>query len=150
MVFTYSLVVSQSLYGNTILVGGNSLLPGFTERMTRELNMNTPPVSHAAQSSALHGLCVTPRTSVSEGSFTLPVAAVTRVPTCAVHNSSGGLDWDGNVLTPVTFSHLVPPFPAICVSPFLTYFSPLTLVPLPPPCLSFPLPSSLPLSLFRV
>ena len=57
VVLSYSPVHTQSLYGNTILVGGNSLLPGFTERMTRELNMNTPPVSSAAQSCALQGVC---------------------------------------------------------------------------------------------
>ena len=35
----------QSLYGGVIVVGGNSLLQGFTDRLNRDLGNKTPPVS---------------------------------------------------------------------------------------------------------
>ena len=36
----------QSLYGGVIVVGGNSLLQGFTDRLNRDLGNKTPPVSY--------------------------------------------------------------------------------------------------------
>lgn len=36
--------IRPSLYGSVILTGGNTLLSGFTERLTRDLGAKTPPV----------------------------------------------------------------------------------------------------------
>ena len=38
------LTLSQSLYGNVIVTGGNSLLQGFSERLNRDLSAKTPQV----------------------------------------------------------------------------------------------------------
>lgn len=38
------LSVLKSLYSSLVVVGGNSLLPGFTDRLTKELSHKTPPV----------------------------------------------------------------------------------------------------------
>ena len=35
----------QSLYNSVIVVGGNSLMQGFTDRLNRDLSAKTPPVS---------------------------------------------------------------------------------------------------------
>ena len=35
----------QGLYSSVVVVGGNSLLNGFTDRLTKELSQKTPPVS---------------------------------------------------------------------------------------------------------
>ena len=35
--------VVQSLYGSVIVVGGNSLLPGFTDRLNHDLSSKMPP-----------------------------------------------------------------------------------------------------------
>ena len=37
---------TQGLYSSVVVVGGNSLLNGFTERLNRELSHRTPPVRH--------------------------------------------------------------------------------------------------------
>ena len=38
------LVFTQGLYSSVVVVGGNSLMNGFTERLNRELSHRTPPV----------------------------------------------------------------------------------------------------------
>jgi len=37
-------VLTQGLYSSVVVVGGNSLLSGFTERLNRELSHRTTPV----------------------------------------------------------------------------------------------------------
>lgn len=39
--------VRNSLYGSVMVTGGNTLLQGFTERLTRDLATKTPPVSYS-------------------------------------------------------------------------------------------------------
>lgn len=34
------------MYGNVVVTGGNSNLQGFTERLTRDLQVKVPPVSY--------------------------------------------------------------------------------------------------------
>ena len=43
----------QGLYSSVVVVGGNSLLNGFTDRLTKELSQKTPPVSAYRISSCL-------------------------------------------------------------------------------------------------
>ena len=38
----------QGLYSSVVVVGGNSLLNGFTDRLTKDLSQKTPPVSLVA------------------------------------------------------------------------------------------------------
>ena len=45
--------LSQGLFGNVIVTGGNTLLQGFIERLNRELLTKTPPVSSVIKSSAM-------------------------------------------------------------------------------------------------
>ena len=42
---SHNLDLFQSLYSSVIVVGGNSLLNGFTDRLNRDLSTKTPPVS---------------------------------------------------------------------------------------------------------
>ena len=44
---TYFWSLSQGLYGSVVVTGGNTLISGFTDRLTRELSQKTPPVSEA-------------------------------------------------------------------------------------------------------
>ena len=46
LVCTILIVFTQGLYSSVVVVGGNSLLNGFTERLNRELSHRTPPVRH--------------------------------------------------------------------------------------------------------
>ena len=38
-------LLPQGLYSSVVVVGGNSLLSGFTDRLTKDLSQKTPPVS---------------------------------------------------------------------------------------------------------
>ena len=42
----FTCVRAQSLYNGVIVVGGNSLLNGFTDRLNRDLGTKIPPVSN--------------------------------------------------------------------------------------------------------
>lgn len=44
----------QSLYNSVIVVGGNSLMQGFTDRLNRDLSAKTPPVSKVLSLGLLH------------------------------------------------------------------------------------------------
>ena len=44
IIFSGLSVLTQGLYSSVVVVGGNSLLSGFTERLNRELSHRTPPV----------------------------------------------------------------------------------------------------------
>uniref|UniRef100_A0A8C7M104 Actin like 6A n=1 Tax=Oncorhynchus mykiss TaxID=8022 RepID=A0A8C7M104_ONCMY len=39
--------IRPGLYGSVVVTGGNTLISGFTDRLTRELSQKTPPVSEA-------------------------------------------------------------------------------------------------------
>ena len=36
--------IRRDLYGTIVVTGGNTLFPGFPERLTRDLNVTAPPV----------------------------------------------------------------------------------------------------------
>ncbi|TPP59356.1 Actin protein 6A [Fasciola gigantica] len=38
--------IRPSLYSNVVVVGGTSLITGFTDRLQRDLNIKTPPVCY--------------------------------------------------------------------------------------------------------
>jgi len=46
-------VLTQGLYSSVVVVGGNSLLSGFTERLNRELSHRTPPVRRSHKTPSL-------------------------------------------------------------------------------------------------
>uniref|UniRef100_A0A674AW21 Actin-like 6A n=1 Tax=Salmo trutta TaxID=8032 RepID=A0A674AW21_SALTR len=41
--------IRPGLYGSVVVTGGNTLISGFTDRLTRELSQKTPPVKHEAE-----------------------------------------------------------------------------------------------------
>ena len=43
--YQYGAFHLQGLYSSVVVVGGNSLLNGFTDRLTKDLSQKTPPVS---------------------------------------------------------------------------------------------------------
>lgn len=47
----------QSLYNSVIVVGGNSLMQGFTDRLNRDLSAKTPPVSSLPWLASRDNLC---------------------------------------------------------------------------------------------
>lgn len=59
LVFSLSAFFFQSLYGGVIVVGGNSLIQGFTDRLNRDLSNKTPPVSTSKKSPHISGWLLT-------------------------------------------------------------------------------------------